>query len=170
MGFWDGCGISWTMCISLQTDNHTNTPSLSFYRFGDIVSVKTHLHRGNKVVNVVNWQHVYLSSFLLRRCEWAFIVIIIVVKHLNNVYCLLVAGSRVCRTRFKPEEGHQRRVRCRISTPCIPKEIANFNIAGGANIIEPLTMHYLYQKVLWTSAEVFWRHVQSGIVSLTLII
>jgi len=27
-----GCsGISWTICSSLQTDNHTNTSSLSFY-------------------------------------------------------------------------------------------------------------------------------------------
>jgi len=35
MGFWDGSGISWTIimqtiCTSLQTDNHTNTSSLSF--------------------------------------------------------------------------------------------------------------------------------------------
>jgi len=28
-----GCsGISWTICTSLQTDNHINTPSLNFYR------------------------------------------------------------------------------------------------------------------------------------------
>ena len=35
MGFRDGSDISWTICnlwISLQTDNHTNTPSLNFYR------------------------------------------------------------------------------------------------------------------------------------------
>jgi len=35
MGFWDGSGISLTMqtiCTSLQTDNHTNTSSLNFYR------------------------------------------------------------------------------------------------------------------------------------------
>jgi len=35
MGFSDGSGISWTMqtiCTSLQTDNHTNTSSLSVYR------------------------------------------------------------------------------------------------------------------------------------------
>ena len=38
MGSWDGSGISWTICkqyvfcTSLQTDNHTNTSSLNFYR------------------------------------------------------------------------------------------------------------------------------------------
>ena len=32
MGFWDGSGISWTICTSPQTDNHTSTPSLNFYR------------------------------------------------------------------------------------------------------------------------------------------
>jgi len=32
MGFCDGSGISWTSCASLQTDNHTNTSSLNFYR------------------------------------------------------------------------------------------------------------------------------------------
>ena len=36
MGFWDGSGISWTICkqticTSLQTDNLTNTPSLTFH-------------------------------------------------------------------------------------------------------------------------------------------
>jgi len=31
MGFWDGSGISWTCCTSLQTDNHTSTSPLSFY-------------------------------------------------------------------------------------------------------------------------------------------
>jgi len=35
VGVWDGSGISWTIrkkiCTSLQTDNHTNTPSVGFY-------------------------------------------------------------------------------------------------------------------------------------------
>ena len=31
MGYWDGSGISWTNAL-LQTDNHTSTPSLNFYR------------------------------------------------------------------------------------------------------------------------------------------
>jgi len=37
MGFWDGSGINWIICKqstpdSLQTDNHTNTSPLNFYR------------------------------------------------------------------------------------------------------------------------------------------
>ena len=35
MGFWDGSGVRWTVCKQstlLQTDNHTNTSSLNFYR------------------------------------------------------------------------------------------------------------------------------------------
>ena len=33
-GFWDGSGISWTICTSLQTDNHTNTSSLNYLQAG----------------------------------------------------------------------------------------------------------------------------------------
>jgi len=36
-GFWDAvasAGHIKTICTSLQTDNHTNTPSLNFYRSG----------------------------------------------------------------------------------------------------------------------------------------
>jgi len=29
-GVWGCSGISWTICTSLQTDNHTNTSSLIF--------------------------------------------------------------------------------------------------------------------------------------------
>jgi len=32
MGFWDGIGISWTLCTSLQTDNHSNTSSVTLWR------------------------------------------------------------------------------------------------------------------------------------------
>jgi len=37
MGFWDGSGINWIICKqstpdSLQTDNHTNTSPLNFYK------------------------------------------------------------------------------------------------------------------------------------------
>jgi len=32
MRFWDGSGISWTNCTLLQTDKHTDTLSLNFYK------------------------------------------------------------------------------------------------------------------------------------------
>jgi len=32
MGFWDAVDHMQTICTSLQTDNHTNTSSLNFYR------------------------------------------------------------------------------------------------------------------------------------------
>ena len=32
MGFWDGSGLIWTICTSLQIDNRTNTSSFNYYR------------------------------------------------------------------------------------------------------------------------------------------
>ena len=63
--FWDGTVISWTICTSLQTDNHTNTSSLSFYRPDVLPDAQpTVSKQWKQMITVENWTKTDSGSML----------------------------------------------------------------------------------------------------------
>ena len=70
MGFTDGSGISWTImqtiCTALQTDNHTNTSSLKFYRPGSLPDAQPKVSKHWRWMRLSGNNSLSLAQFLLQ--------------------------------------------------------------------------------------------------------